>query len=103
MEPRDIDEGNILIAKFMGAVPHGEYENVYRYAGIAFTIKGITYERDWNWIRPVIEKIHDECSLHTEALKFFERLSVFSTIDQLWSASIEYIKWYNQQKGTPQP
>lgn len=93
----EVKEGTNLIAHFMNMVelsPEAWYD--------ATTDKLLILGKyrphsDWNELMQVVEKIHDECKLYSSGLTFFEGLTIFSTIEQVWEAVINLIQWYNQQ------
>lgn len=58
----------------------------------------LKYHSSWDWIHGAIEKAHDECKLHPAGLRFFDRLTIFSTINQVWERLVQFINWYNQNK-----
>jgi len=54
-------------------------------------------EIDFNLLMPVVEKIHDECKLYSDGLKFFSGLTIFSTKEQVLESCINFINWYNEK------
>ena len=114
------EEGNKLIAEFMGF----EYDRSLPAHGggtlITFSIKDVVYHASWDWLMPVVEKINEmEFSFEIdtwvgvtvydysknfrpesliEVLKEDEDGNKISTIKSVWLAVIEFIKWYNQNK-----
>ena len=60
MTEQDIIDGNLLIAKFMGAAPHGIADAV-RFPNSAkrYFPEHLKYYSSWSWLMPVIERICD--------------------------------------------
>lgn len=114
-----IQEGNNLIAKFMGAklVPHPTV-NCKEWTGYT-PIEGLLqsttlhFHDDWNWLMPVVEKIEKEkhpvfissnnCTIYERTGKnhgFIIDKYGISKINACWQAIIQFIKWYNEQAKT---
>lgn len=111
-------KGNKLIAEFMGAIEQTEqikvgsigsakapmgkmyFPNNERFLDCMYTckIEDLKYHSSWDWIHGAIEKAHDECKLHPAGLRLFDRLTIFSTINQVWERLVQFINWYNQNK-----
>jgi hypothetical protein len=110
MNPTQIIDGNRLIADFLKWEHYGDgmtykFPNLYpiyhaddsRQTGwISDQISNAQFHTSWDWMRPVVDKIHDELSFHTEWLpRFLDELTIFSTIEQVWKLVIQFIKWHN--------
>lgn len=110
-----IEEGNKLIAELMGfkfnAYPDLKHNNITKPGdnewyfaswGIeefnAHLTHEFKYHTSWDWLKTAIDKAHDECKLYSDGLKFFEGLTIFSTIQQVWDSLIQFIQWFNNQK-----
>lgn len=130
-------EGNKLIAEFLGFIsdkamvyrvpnlfPDKGYESGYT----EFSLNAIGFEKDWNMLIPVVEKIakieikdspvmyngedtfYDSYYPRTfglissETKEFMVRINRFglhystSLIEATWLAVVEFLKWYNQNK-----
>jgi hypothetical protein len=93
------EEGNELIAEFM----NGEFdERELVFNGQQY--KNLKYHSSWDWLMPVVEKIH---SLQDDIMKIgvgiapvrnLFTLYITATIDVVWLAVVEFIKWYSQNK-----
>jgi hypothetical protein len=75
--------------------------------------KSAMYDRDWNWLMPVVEKI-ESLNFKTTITNHICRIErvifddiVFSEdmpkIQAVYNACVEFIKWYNQQKPKQYP
>jgi hypothetical protein len=70
--------------------------------------KSAMYDRDWNWLMPVVEKIesinykvviqNNSCSIEMIILDDIFCQSENSKIEAVYKACVELIKWYNRQK-----
>ena len=128
MTPKEIIEGNKLIAEFMGGEVKsiGDFPNVFwklsyrpSYSGI--TIDLLEYHSSWDWLMPVVEKIENcferyvivtikgtgcHITLFTQYAMVHNGIDFpnidyhheNSKIEAVWLAVVEFIKWYNQQK-----
>lgn len=92
-------EENKLIAEFMGLIESSidkKYWTEKTKEGIG---KGelveLKYHKSWDWLMPVVEKIEQ---VHEGVPQELIKLSLFSTIDEVYNAIIEFIKWYNKNK-----
>lgn len=122
---KEIEEGNKLIAFFMGATYVPEWTNtVYKtptptfvYEGISpptptscknWDVASLSYHTDWGWIMPVVAKIkkdkHDPSQMFMGTT--WERdiqyrsvcdTPIYTPIETVWAKVVEFIKWYNQQ------
>ena len=92
-------EENKLIAEFMGLIESSidkKYWTEKTKEGIG---KGelveLKFHKSWDWLMPVVEKIEQ---VHEGVPQELIKLSLFSTIDEVYNAIIEFIKWYNKNK-----
>jgi len=115
-----IIEGNILIAEFMGFIPHkplkkgifGTREMVWYYKeknfwSALFYVNSFKYHSSWDWLIPVIEKIGEQPSLGDAPHPTDFRVGIYSNIIRklqelrgilpVHQAVVEFIKWYNTQ------
>lgn len=62
---------------------------------------GLKYDTSWDWLMPVVEKIRVYCSENPKKVKgedIVMNLPITATISEVYSESVEFIKWYNNQK-----
>lgn len=118
-------ESNKLIAEFMGITPRLESPDVYSYSDQPFfTVREYTaeavmsaiagyvkYHSSYDWLMPVVEKIeglgHDVSILKNAVGLQWCGIGKFSSnntkatgttkIEAIYSAVVEFIKWYNKQ------
>ena len=85
-------ENNKIIAEFMGIIPNeaGVY-HVSKHKG--YSLENLLYHTSWDWLMPVVEKIEQ---VHEDVPQELINLSLFSTIDEVYKAVVEFIKQYNQ-------
>lgn len=108
----DTLEGNELIASFMGwektVNDNYWFPNLYPYAEDAgettLGIEMAKFHSDWNWLMDVVEKIQPTLDLPTlgraiEYLmsKYAGNISYLNSINDLWLAVVDYLKWYKNQ------
>ena len=86
-------ENNKLIAEFMGITPNeaGVY-HVSKHKG--YSLENLQYHTEWNWLMPVVERIEQ---VHEGVPQELINLSLFSTIDEVYQAVVEFIKLHNLQ------
>ncbi len=104
---------NELIATFMdwkqsdgadGVYHKGQwYNDKFEYLALGAEFE---YNTSWDWLMPVVSKIkwlldespvylaYEDASLHND----ITTIRIFAPIDKVYSAAVEFIKWYNQQK-----
>lgn len=57
------------------------------------------YHNSWEWIMPVVRRIYDiGQTINVSCALDITKISIFAPIERVWSAVIEFIKWYNQEK-----
>lgn len=101
-------EGNKLIAEFMGYTKrHINWFNADQYKVNRWMSENeLKYHSSWDWLIPVVEKISKEleCKFHLYNTYLLEDDSrkdflVFRlSLDELFSACVEFINWYNTNK-----
>lgn len=119
MTEQEIQEGNILIAEFLGFtesegihVPPIYVTEYYR-SSLYFTTLELKFSYSWDWLMPVIDKIetlkdesglfYEVCIAGKEAFIHCESDSITKSyykefkIESVYLAIIEFIKWYNEQ------
>ena len=105
------DEGNKLIAEFMGGVfeteeqPIPYWENIYG-GGPYPKTEDLLYHASWEWLMPVVEKIENSTDTTFDIendnvhISGDFKLSVFehTKLESVYTAVIRFIQWYNEQK-----
>lgn len=76
---------NKLIAEFM------EYPNL----GTKGDFSYLKYHKSWDWLIPVVESIE---RVHEGVPQELMNVSLFSTIDEVYNAVVEFINEYNKTK-----
>lgn len=72
-----------------------------------FEWNDVAYHREWNWLMPVVEKIHalavagDAINAITEQAIF--TFSIFAPLKDVYTAVYQFITWFNQQPKTNNP
>ena len=82
------NKNNILLAEFMGIdqVDIDTYQE---------TNSNLKYHISWDWLIPVVQKIEQDCEgVPQEMLN----ISLYSDINEVYRAVIEFIKEYNKNK-----
>lgn len=115
-----IEEGNKLIAEFMGAkyrehpMKHLGNENEYifevppceYFSMNQFSEDRLHYHRYWDWLMPVVEKIceidnEDDGSLRRSGyhdLLIIHNTSILCHKKEVYNRVIQFIQWYNQKQ-----
>lgn len=111
---------NELIAEFMGFYitsekpsVDGSQSRVWKsnsppYFGGYRTPHLATFQTSWDWLMPVVEKVNmmepSEFNYHVDRMTQFrveqgkiQMLSISSPMRIVYSAVVDFIKWYNQQ------
>ncbi len=114
-----MEDTNRLIAEFMGMqdTDLGWYDSedvMSEYAcqmvgGNTFEV--LQYDRSWDWLMPVVEKIEDvgsaevvmnneECTISAVIVgnEYHHESIGKSRIDAVYQSVVEFIKWYNKNK-----
>lgn len=116
-----IMEGNKIIAEFMGGIysenaaawgfgnariEHKEFVfegKLYKNLVWAERFeKELKYHSSWDWLMPIIGKIaclgrsNFEDKINRKRVELFKDVSIFSTIQNVYSIVIEFIIWYNE-------
>lgn len=107
---KNIIENNKLIAEFLG-----EKEQPYNFPQhgtlrlngdfkTEFFDNQLQFHKDWNWLMEVVEKI-ESLEDNNQLMDCFKQsnkvcsLPIYTKIEAVYNACIEFIKWYNQQKN----
>ena len=95
------DEGNKLIAEFMGRCgkvnKHLYWVNIPSVKWV--TVEQMQFHTSWDWIIPVVEKCRERQIFNSNRLinQITDSL-VTLDIDAVWIACLEFIQFYNQNK-----
>ena len=109
MSKEEILESNKLIAEFMYNDSFYEAKDECycedKSGCIDFYIEDAKYSKSWDWLMPVVEKIVNHIDVNkvtwlTRQQIFGNLYSAISTVslNNIYLATIEFIKWYNQNK-----
>ena len=60
-----------------------------------FTPDEMEFHTSWSWLKPVVDKIEIK---HQGVPQQLLHLSLFSTLDEVYNAVVEYITFYNETK-----
>lgn len=97
----EIQEGNRLIAEFMGDNVNYEYN---RQSPSNKTVKKILrYHTSWDWLMPVIKKIKDWVPVNNMGISLYQPINKelqLLDIETTFNAVIKFITWYNQTTKT---
>lgn len=101
---------NELIAEFMGVTFDPQEYQGDRIGRHGVTIKGTQYHESWDWLMPVVEKINNlnmlDYNLDRDSQWLHEKVittRVNCELQFLYKAVVQFIKWYNSQKGGGDP
>ena len=86
-------ENNKLIAEF-DEVNMYNIERDALYSGGWMGGSLLKYDVSWSWLKPVVDKIEIKNQGVPQQLL---HLSLFSTLDEVYNAVVEYITFYNEQ------
>jgi hypothetical protein len=127
MDQKQIEENNILIAEFMGAIYKSSFNIPKGYLFLPWhnltRINELKYHSDWNWLMPVVEKIEsiknshhgyfgvyissNSCAIQGTRFRsdkiqdppiYFNEVVLSSKIESTYIAVVLFIKWYNENK-----
>ena len=104
MTQEQIEQGNKLIAEFMGATQDSDDLSDW-WGGIMFPhgydrTFALKYHSSWDWLMPVVEKIlkiAHENMLNEWECEFANRF-LSCNITAIYLLCIEFIKWHNANK-----
>ena len=110
MSKEEILEGNKLIAEFLGHKLDNNNEFDIEYVTVqglweTCSINDLEYNSSWDWLMPVVDKIVNHINVNkitwlTRQEIFGNLYSAISTVNlnNIYLATTEFIKWYNQNK-----
>ena len=96
-----VQENNKLIVEFMGYENIGIYNHpMYTFYDNYFkdgnrSVEDLCYHTSWDWLKPVVVEIEQ---VHEGVPQELIHLSLFSTIDEVYNAVVEFINQYNKNK-----
>lgn len=111
MTNEEILEGNKLIAEFMG-FEFNKSKIIYDPTDtnpegklIGYPLSNLKYHSSWDWLIPVIDKIHSSnyyVDYYLSELGQFNNGVHINTkfIEVSFDSVIEFIKWYNSKQNT---
>lgn len=100
-------EGNKLIAEFMGYVMHDHASyKTFEKDGRHIFDSVLQYDTKWDWMMPVVERIEKLGRVNEVSIKGkwcfincsgndFRSRGEISKIDAVWNTVIQFITWYN--------
>lgn len=121
-----IEEGNKLIAEFMGfdfakSTKEEDYcadsfTREWRTREVPLTVDDLEYNTSWDWLMSVVEKINTTripdnefpasviiyrttCHVNDDTNIIVETTSKGSLIECVWQACVQFIQWYNSQNS----
>lgn len=105
MDSKEIQNGNRLIAEFMGATitkRNGE-DAIYMFGNAAYpeyfrVTKYNKYDSDWNMLKPVIDKIFTYAIAYPDQVSPIREMKIVVDIQPAWEKVVKFIQWYNQNK-----
>ena len=109
MTPKEINEGNVLIAEFMGYKYHGGHNEIWKKSdGEMFRGGESKFHKSWDWLMTVVEKIGRELyqrvtisttftRIHTSFANEIEYKNFTVSIECTWLAVVDFIKWHNSK------
>jgi len=95
------EESNKLIAEFMGWEISIGHEGMYDLPdGLSKDYHSLKpgymkFHTSWDWLMPVVEKIEQE---HQGVPQQMLYVNLYSRLEEVYEAAVEFIKWYNEQK-----
>jgi len=96
---KTLEEKNRMIAEFMGIVESsidGQFWTEKSHEGFGIgKLVGLKYHSSWDWLMPVVEKIE---SVNEGVPQQLLNVSLFSYIEDVYNAVVEFIEWYNENK-----
>lgn len=115
MTPKEIQEGNKLIAEFMGVTFNSAFSQWQFSPGKFY--KNLEYHFSWDWLMPVVGKVESFghsvsifrgcCDIRFDGIKDGEEPDPIESgggqpkIVSVFQSMVKFIQWYNAQKSNP--
>lgn len=71
-----------------------------------YSLEDLPFHSSWDWLMPVVSKcsktkgFYDtKFQTYCKGALFFEDLDLYSPIDDIYKAVVEFIKWYNENNN----
>jgi len=113
-EQLKVEQGNKLIADFMGVVFHDDANEYYDWEGL-YIGNSLRFNISWDWLMPVVEKIetleHPDFGYYTLTIcgdSYIESESGevvsettgigLSKLHSVYETVVKFIQWYNENK-----
>jgi len=108
MTREELTEGNNLIASFMGWFTEEHQKGTWFVIDepsvyVAYSIHNnyphtdLPFHRDWNWLMKVTDKCWERQGQFEQGLDYFDDITIFSPIEDVWGACVEFIKYYSKR------
>lgn len=111
MKSKEILKKNGMIAEFMSGFPKvgnqygfSIYPNAYeeiiadRYRDMTWINEdNLCYHISWDWLIPVCHKCWKEQGRFGEGLGYFQEITIFKSIEDVYNAVILFINYYNKR------
>ena len=93
-------KNNKLLAIFLGWVESGfKRKNIFNpVTREEFKDSELLFHSDWNWLMEVVENILQICAEMDEMERYWCITDVMPYIDNVYTACVEFVNWYNEQK-----
>ena len=97
------EETNKLIAEFMGLQLEQDQERLF-ISGLGTKLINETFNKDWNWLMGVVEKIYQTDLYYDKYIDFNSsmidsgKIKLSTNIQNVYNQVVEFIKWYNEQQ-----
>lgn len=111
MTEKQILEGNILIARFLGwelseKARKWNVGEFYPYGYVSANPNYLHFDKSWDWLIPVLEKIEDidyvaDIEIHSQITNIYadKTFTHFNKGDwspiATWECIVDFIKWHN--------
>lgn len=110
---QDVIENNKLIARFMGGKFRGDSRLEIALQNVWLPIHGLCrwdtvepgkgailwYHKSWDWLIPVVEEISTLKGFTEVDLNILD-LKINAKIDDVYSAAVQFIKYWNEEPQT---
>jgi len=92
------DEGNRLIAEFMGTDPYYTNLDEEHEEYVDANNDNLRYHKSWDHLMPVVKKIMNWLDGDEACYYYFMHRLPDCEILNTWEACVEFIGWYNEKK-----